>query len=179
MNAICTIEEAADEIIAAIKEGATLHFCSGILEDLRTTYLSRLELAESLGIHWSDARKRVLPLAYMVGAVATMLAAADQALTKSTAPPKQVLPSHAWGAAYLVSHVCQYPLDGGPGKICCDMPHDQDQYSWPQGRDKGMIDGLINIFQVLNLVPGYTSSTKVKKDAEQTSTYPPPPGSSA
>jgi len=154
MSQACTIENAVQEIMTGIRAGATLPFSPGVLKALRETYHERLERAESLGIHWTNARGRVMPLAHMVGAVATMLAAADQALTGPTAPPKKIQPAHAWRAAYLVSKVCLYPMDDGiipPGKICCDMPREEIPGCLED--DTKLAEGLLKIFRILKLVP--------------------------
>jgi hypothetical protein len=78
MSSDWNVDDAVNEVMAWIHDGSALPFLK-LPDDLKlkTTYHDRFQRAKERGIDWNLARKRVLPLAYMVGALATMLAAVD------------------------------------------------------------------------------------------------------
>jgi hypothetical protein len=144
------VDDAVNEVMAGIHDGSALTFLKPPDDlALKNTYHDLFEKTQGK-IDWTIARKRVLPLAYMVGALATMLAAVDQALTKTHSKPERVLPQHARRAAYLISKVCTYSGPQKFGAMCDPMP-------LPEGcgtaEDNDKIAGpLREIFKVLQLV---------------------------
>lgn len=116
------VDDAVNQVMTWIHDGSALPFLKASEDlELKNTYLDRFKDAKARHIDWNKAKDRVLPLAYMVGALATLLAAVDQA--KTHGKPERVLPQHAKRAAYLISKVCTYPEDGA---ICPRWPFPKD-----------------------------------------------------
>jgi hypothetical protein len=148
------VDEAVSQVITWIHEGSALPFL-GLAEDpkLRELYHDCFQEAKDNNVNWCRAQVRVRPLAYMVGALATMFAAVDQALEK-TAKPEQVLPRHAWRAAYLISKACTFGTAPVVGAICPNFPFPSDcgtDCGTQEDNDK-IADHLGKIFKILNVI---------------------------
>jgi hypothetical protein len=123
MSSDWNVDDAVNEIMAWVHDGSALPFLSPPDDlKLKSAYRNCLQKTKDRKINWNLARKRVLPMAYMVGTVATLLAAVDQASKGTHSKPERVLPQHAWQAAYLMSRVCTFGAKSIDGIICAGMP---------------------------------------------------------
>jgi hypothetical protein len=107
MAANWNVEEALDEVMARIRQGSALAFRPGDSDQLRARYRGPFQAQHDAGADWNLARPRILPMAQLVGFLATTLTSAAALLTGDR--PVAVDRQSALLAAYLVSQLCHYP----------------------------------------------------------------------
>lgn len=123
MSSSTAVEAALDEVVDQIRRGAEpLPLADDMDTDFKDRYRQDFEEELQKPEDWTDAKLRVLPLARMVGHVATFLTFA-KAASHGQGQPTVVDGHCAYLAGYLVSRAC--PAPAGPkmvGKWCKSYP---------------------------------------------------------
>jgi hypothetical protein len=103
MSANWDVEDAIEEVIAAIREGSALRIGRRVRKYYENLYWDDFESQWEKGADWYKARKRVLPLAVLVGALASVLTIV-RAVINLDPVPYNVDRKSAADAAWFVAH---------------------------------------------------------------------------
>jgi hypothetical protein len=118
------VETALEETVEAIAAGSPLPFTAAEIAEYKNRYRPDFTDQYNHGADWNAARRKVLLLSKLVGALATMLTEA-KAFAFGGDRPNAVDPMSALQAAYLVSRMKICPIITGPdqfGKYCQHFP---------------------------------------------------------
>jgi hypothetical protein len=97
-----SVEDALDEVVRAIQDGSSLSI-TGLEDGYKRRYRRDFqEHWDKNDYSWPDARETILPLAEMVGSLATTLSI-YRAVEKGTPVPRTVDQFSAYMAGYLVA----------------------------------------------------------------------------
>src|SRR5260370_17283572 len=103
MSANWDVEDAIEEVIAAIREGSALRIGRRVRKYYENLYWDDFKAQWEKGADWYKARKRVLPLAVLVGAIASALTII-RAVINYDPVPYNVDEKSAADAAWFVAH---------------------------------------------------------------------------
>jgi hypothetical protein len=115
MTPLWTVDEALTEVLNSIGNGSALPLTEAQESDLRDFYRPGFLAQNRAGADWASDKVRVLPLAHLVGVLATMFTSASATLTGE--PSRRVDPASAVRAAHVVALHSNARVRPGPAPI--------------------------------------------------------------